>query len=563
MLAALVLCVLAAGPAAQGQQRIETPVRPGPSPPTESSRSDGPRLPREADPVLRGMREAQEFLRQNRVEEGLARLRDLQEDNPENWQVAEALGRTLEAVGRREEAILLYRRVADRAAEPGPPLIELQRLYRAAELWPAALEVSLEYLRRVGEKDAWVAEEVESLIRTDRVGPEAVRAIEAARKDRPDDLRLRELLLLAQLYQGDATRAMDEAAALDRERRADGAVVLKYARLAQEKGKLEAALAGYDRLLRESKEEAMRDAVLLARAQTLRGLGRMPEALAAFEEAARLPRIGLAARTEKADLLAGQMGRPEEAAAEYRALLAEMNGRGARGPEIDRIRLTLADLEIRLGRPGEAAAIYEDLAAHASEPESRAQALFRAGEMLFFQGKLKEAEEAWYAVGDSFPGQRWVNDALEGVLRIGENNDEGGVPLAAYAQAEYQRRLGRLDRGLVLIDEALEKHPDSRAADDLRLQRVRLLLGLGRFPEARAAADTLANRHPESRLSPRAYWEVAERLAADPASVDLAQSICLEILMRFPESLEAPLARAALQRWKGTGHDGATPEGGS
>lgn len=526
--------------------RRERPA-PSTSPAEEPSRRGRP-----ADPVLTGLQEAQGLLRGGRIDDGLKKLAGLEDAYPLEWRVVEAFGRTLESLDRREEAAAVFRRAADRFADPARPLAELQRLHRAMGDAAKALADCLEYLVRVEQGDSWVADELESLVRTDGLGATAIHALEEALRKKPDDPRLREILVVARLHQGEASRAVEDADALDRDRRAGGRMLLRFARMAQDKGLAEPALLAYDRLRGRDLPATLRDQVLLARAQTLRGLGRPVEALAAYEEAAQRPALAATARIERADLLAGPLNRPEEAIAAYRDALTAI-GRDAgpaAGRTADRVRLAMAELEIRLGRPSEAAIIYQELARTAAEPGERAEALYRAGEMLFFQGKLKEAQDSWYAVTDSFPGQRWVNDALEGVLRIGENSDEGGVPLAALAQAEYQRRLGRVERGLEIVGEALAAHPASRAADDLWLARTNLLLVLDRIPEARAAADTLAARFPDSRLAPRALDAVAARLLLDPLTESEGQAVYLDLLTRYPESLEAPRARAALQRVK-------------
>jgi TolA-binding protein len=178
----------------------------------------------------------------------------------------------------------------------------------------------------------------------------------------------------------------------------------------------------------------------------------------------------------------------------------------------------------------------------------RASALYHAGEMLFYQGKLREAQDTWYEVSDNFPKSRWVNDALAGVLMVGENSDDGGIPLTALAQAIYQRRLGRPERGMQLIDEAIARYPQTRAGDRLRETRVLLLLDLARNDEARAEADSLAVKYPESARGPAVFLAVADRLAADPATEAEAEAVYMELLTRFPDALEASQARAALQK---------------
>lgn len=552
------------------------------SPPTRSRLGRTP-----ADPVEQGLHEAAGFLRQGKIEDGIRRLQELQAANPRDARVMQALGRTLEGASRRDEAIALYRRVAAAATDAAPALIELQRAQRTAEDWAGALDTCLEYLARVGDRDAWVADEVESLVRTDRVGPQAIHALERAHSARPDDARLRELLIMARLHQGEADKAIEDATAMDRERKARGAYLIRYADLALEKGFLPAALQGFDRVLQLDPGEQVRDGALLRRARVLRGLGRLPESSAGFEAAAgsKSSSVRAAALAERADLLAGKMQRPADALGAYAALLDELrretvrrdardgrqdgsqdghqgqdqgqdgrldgNQNGSRqGSPVtpDRVRLAMAELRIRLEQPGEAAVLYRALADSSADPEVRAEALYRAGEMLFYQGKLREAQDTWFEVTDNYPKSRWVNDALAGVLMVGENTDDGGMPLAALAQAMYQRRLGRPERGIQVIDESVVRYPRTRAGDRLRHERVLLLLDLARTADARAEADSLAVTYPQSALGARAFLAVADRLAANPATEAEAEAVYLELLTRFPDSLEASQARTALQK---------------
>jgi tetratricopeptide (TPR) repeat protein len=525
------------------------PVRVGPGRPN-ATRSPG--TVKSLDPVERGLSEAAGFLRQGKVDDAVQRLRELHTANPDNWRVVLVLGRTLESIGRRDEAMALYRQEATTASDPGPTLIELQRLQREAEDWDGALATCLEYLTRVGDQDAWVADEVESLVRSDKVGPQAIRALEKARAARPDDQRLRELLIVARLHGNEGDQAMEEAAAIDRERKAHGQYLFRYAGVAQEKGLHPAALKGLDRVLQLDPTSSVREAALLARARTLRDLGRLTESAAGFDAAAAAasPSIRCAALSDQADLLAVKMRRPADALVAYQKLLAELSHGappdGAVTP--DGVRLAIADLQIRLEQPGEAALIYRTLADSAADGEVRAEALYHAGEMLFYQGKLREAQDTWYEVVDNHPKSRWDNDALAGILMVGESNDEGGMPLTALAQAIYQRRLGRPERGLQLLDEALRQYPNARAGARLLHQKVFLLLDLARTGEARAAADSLASKYPENELGAEALLAVADQLAAVPATESEAEAVYLELLTRFPDSLQAARARMALQK---------------
>jgi tetratricopeptide (TPR) repeat protein len=354
---------------------------------------------------------------------------------------------------------------------------------------------------------------------------------------------------------------MQKAADLDRERKAGGQILLRYASTAEEKMYDDVALDGYDRILKLQPSERVRGEALYRKASVLLRLGRRDESLAAYDAAASgNGPFAFKARLEKAGILDREMHRPEEALAAYEQVLNQL-GTAPGGDEAqmsDDVRLAMAECQLRLARPDEAMRLYQELTEKGNDPETRAASLYQVGEMLFYQGKLKEAEDTWYQLTDKYPTLRWVNDALARILLLGENGDAGGVPVTALAQAEYQRRLGNVNAGLKLVDEALAQYPTSGAADDLLLERVSLLLTLGKVPEAKTVADTLAARFPKSLLAPRALMAVANEQARQPGGGTEAQALYMELLLRFPDSLEAADARAVLQRLKDKNRDSST-----
>ncbi len=517
-------------------------VRPMPMPPPVA-------VPQ--DPVERAIQESGGLLRLGKSDEAVAKLEDVYKQHPDNWRVVQMLGWALEGTGDRARAIDLYKDAAGHLAHPVQALVELERLYREENDWNQALSLCLDIRRTHPDASSWVTDEIESLIRTDKVGEPALQALEDAIRKSPGDAQLEDLLVQGLLYQGRTDQAIAQAATLDHDRKARGAVLLGVCELAAQKGNQAAALNGYDVLLKSDPVKPVHDEALFRRAETLRALGRAEESLAAFDLASDSGAFAGQARLEKAEVLALDLHRPKDALAAYQAVL-DPGGSGRIDPALrDRVQLAMADCDVRLEQPDNASKIYgalADSANGAADPEVRASALFQVGEMFFYQGKLKEAVEAWYKLTDRAPNDPIVNQALERILLLGEKSDNGGIPVTALAQAEYQRRLGQPDKALKIVDDALAQYAASRAADALGRERALLLLDLGKLPDARAEADTLAARFPGSAQASRTLLDVAARLAGTPNGATEARSIYLMILLRFPDSLEAPEARAALQK---------------
>ncbi len=508
-----------------------------------------------ADPIDRGITEARGLLRIGRKDEGLQKLRELRTAYPTDTRVLLYLGKQLFENGQTEEAIGLYRSNLDTVQEAGPILIDLERIYRESKRWPEAVETCLEYQNRLGDRGGWVENELESLIRSDRLGEETIRAIEKGAERHPDDPGLSRLFVLALFYNGESTKALERAAALDQKQGGRGDALLAYAGLALDKAAFADARQAYELALKLDLPSATRQDVLYRRAQILRKERKLEESLLAYDELlATKPRAELArtARLEKAQILAGELNRRDAALVAYRELLASVTPpRGKEEMAIsEQTRLAMADCELLLEHPADAESLYASLADSARSPEVRVAALFQQAEMSFYQGHLKEAEKLYYRLTDEYPTDAWVNDALERILQIGENA-AGGSGLTAIAQAAYQRRLGRQDRALVLLDEALTGAAKSPVADDLMLSRVRTLLDLGRTGEAQASAESLAVAFVDSPLAPRALYETARQWAARPEGQAAASALYEKILLQFPNCLEAPDARAALQELKG------------
>jgi tetratricopeptide (TPR) repeat protein len=553
----LALAWLVCSGTGDAKAQAEGSLRLGPSSPAEP---EGQKL----GPVLTGMNEARGLYRLGRVDEAVQKLRELHRAYPDEIGVTQSLGSLLEASGKGDEALNLYREAAARATNPGPDLVQVERLYREAQAWDRALDTCLEYRERLGSAgETWVNDEIESLIRADRIGDTAIRSLESAVRRRPEDGKLRELWVTALFHQGKTEKALEEAATLDKNLKANGTLLFRYARLADDKQSYSAALAAYDMVLQRDPPAQVKSEAQFRRAAALRHLGRLEEALTALRAlGAGDGAYAFRARQDEAVLLSQELHRPEEALAALRTILDSLAGEKgeALSQVADETRLAMADCQLSLGRPADALGLYQELAEKAVDAAVRVQALFQVGEMLFYQGKLKEAQDAYYQVVDKYPQEADVNDALARILLLGEDSDNGGVPLTALAQSEYQRRLGNLQKGIKLVDDALAQYPDSRAADALHFQRTKLLLELGRSVEARAAVDTLAARFPNSPLAPRAYLAVAGQLQKSPAGDSDVQAIYTTILLRFPDSLEAPEARAALRALKERTRESSTRE---
>ena len=176
------------------------------------------------DPIDAGLSEARGFLRLGRAEDAIRRLQMLNAQHPGEWRVLDFLTSALIANGRAGEAESLLKASAEKMSDPVPALINLERAYRTQQKWDDAVSTCLDIQNRAPGRNDWVFDELESLIRSDRAGKEALRGLEDASHKHPMEDRLADLWIRSLFLAGQSDRALKEAAARDRDRKAKGSI---------------------------------------------------------------------------------------------------------------------------------------------------------------------------------------------------------------------------------------------------------------------------------------------------------------------------------------------------
>lgn len=511
-------------------------------------------------PLDLAIREAEAELRQGNVEAGLTLFDQLYESNKGNAKVAQLYGRHLLEQDRTPRAIEVFQQSIGETDGSSILVQELERIYRQLDRNQEALDLCLDYLEKHPDDSRWVSGELESLVRMPELADAGLARLSKIQRSHPDDDGLADLYLESLFFAGQTVPAMEFAGKLDQERKAGGGTLYQLALLAERKGSPDDALLAIDQALLARPAPPLHTEMLYDRARILRKLGRPDETLVAYDAVVSAdPESELANRAlyDKAQMLQHELNRFSDAHAVYQALLDRVTP--VRTAEdittANEVQLEMANCDLQLGRLEEAGQLFGQMAEQATDPAVRVEAVYQVAEMLFYQGKMQEAETKYYELVDAYPTASWVNDALDRILQIGENPDEGGVPLAALAQAEFQRRLGNLNKAITLIDDAVASFPNSTAQDDLLLRKASYQLDLGEAATAKATADTLASRFPDSRLAPKCFLEIAEHHLASPDGETAAKAICTEILLRWPNSIEAPVARGTIDRLEGRSRD--------
>jgi len=276
----------------------------------------------------------------------------------------------------------------------------------------------------------------------------------------------------------------------------DPAVSTARAELSRTWGRLDEALAAYDRAVEEFPKNAV---ARNGRAETLRTLGRLDEALAAYDRTVEdFPRDAFA-RNGRAEMLR-TLGRLDEALAAYdRAVEDFPRNAVARSGRAETLRT--------LGRLDEALATYDRTV---EEFPQNAVARNGRAETLRALGRLDEALAAYDRTVEEFPREVVARTGRAETLRALDRLDEAlaaydraveDFPRDAFARsgrAETLRALGRLDEALAAYDRSVEDFPRNAVA---RSGRAETLRTLGRLDEALAAYDRTVEDFPRDAFA--------------------------------------------------------------
>ena len=266
-------------------------------------------------------------------------------------------------------------------------------------------------------------------------------------------------------------------------------------------------------------------------AETLRAMGRLPEALAAYDSAIAQHPESVVAKNGRAETLRA-LNRLPEALAAYDSAIAQH-------PESVVAKNGRAETLRALNRLPEALAAYDSIVA--DHPENVVARSGRA-ETLRALGRLPEALDAYDSIAEH----------LEDIF-------------VKTGRAEVLRALARLPEALAVYDSIVADHPENVVA---RSGRAETLRALGRLPEALAVYDSIVADHPEDVVAKSGRAEVLKTLghlddalaaydsivADNPEDAVARNGRCcvLVALRRYDEALELlPEAPTTPQDWIG------------
>jgi tetratricopeptide (TPR) repeat protein len=256
-------------------------------------------------------------------------------------------------------------------------------------------------------------------------------------------------------------------------------------------GRLGEALDAYDAVVADSSADVVARS---GRAEVLKAMGRLGEALGAYDSAILDFPEDVVARTGRAEVLK-TMGRLGEALAAYDSVIADFS-------ESVVARTGRAEVLKAMGRLGEALAAYDSVIADFSE-----SVVARTGraEVLKAMGRLGEALAAYDSLigdfSDDVVARNGRAEVLKAMGRLGEAlaaydsviADFSENVVARNGRAEVLKAMGRLVEALREYDDILVRFGNPRYA---RTGRLSVLVLLDRYQDA---LREISNARPETQ----------------------------------------------------------------
>jgi tetratricopeptide (TPR) repeat protein len=307
-------------------------------------------------------------------------------------------------------------------------------------------------------------------------------------------------------------------------------------------GRLEEALREYEAAIREFPHDVVARA---GRAEVLKGMGRLEEALQEYEATVREFPESVVARNGRAEVLKG-MGRLEEALREYEATVRDF-------PESAVARNGRAGVLKGMGRLEEALQEYE-----ATVREFPNNVIARTGraEVLRGMGRLEEALREYEATVREFPNNVFARsgraEVLKGMGRLEEALREYEVAVrefpenvvACNGRAEVLKGMGRLEEALREYEATVREFPNNVFA---RTGRAEVLKGMGRLEEALQEYEATVRELPHDVFARTGRAEVLKGMGRLEEALHEYEATVRE----FPNNVIARTGRAEVLKGMG------------
>ncbi len=181
------------------------------------------------------------------------------------------------------------------------------------------------------------------------------------------------------------------------------------------------------------------------------------------------------------------------------------------------------------------------------DPVVKEVAAFDLVELALFGGDIDVATEGYAKFAKQYRRGYLTNDAISRGLLIRDNLGGGHEPLQHYGRAAMWLRLAAPDSALAACRALLGAFPDGDLKDDVYLMMGDAAVQTATPETALPFYQALVDSLPETPHQVTAQMRIGHYYSDTVRDVPRAIAAYEEVLVRFPESLEAAEARKILQ----------------
>ncbi len=356
-----------------------------------------------------------------------------------------------------------------------------------------------------------------------------------------DAIFYRKLLGDLCLEAGDHECAAREYMQLADESPGQVSALLVFGKRCQSDGAYEVAIRVFERMIEKPPDVRAVPGALTEIARCQVQIARWDDALATYrrlQDEYPETTYALAARFESAGILLRGRGRPEEAEASYRELLAISKGPWAEADP----QFGVAECALWVDDVERARGIYRAIREREFSDTTHERALYEEGNTFLYEGRFAEADSLFKQVASKYPKGAHVNDALGSSILVNTNADEASV-VKVYGSALHRLRTGRAVEAAALLEGLEREAPRAALVDEAALLLARALRASGRPREAALACDRAVASATVPDLAADAHLLKADILAVESKDSAAALAEYEEILVGFPDTLAADRAR--------------------
>ena len=368
--------------------------------------------------------------------------------------------------------------------------------------------------------------------------------------------RLRESTGRTELYEilgdlyiklGQMDKALDCYKTIGSRLNDDGQSLIRFATRAHDSKAYGTAISAIDEYFKVSKKKNSADMALLTKARAQLAAGQYKEALGNYRSLASNS-IDLAVKDEAGFTLglifAEHWKDCDSAMAAWTTMLQD-----AKDPVMANMaRLEMAICHIRRNEYGQAEQLLTTVATSTNRDPNIEKAIFLLGEIRFYSGDFKKADEIFRQMVRQFPNAAFSNDALMriDVISVAGGDEADTGSLAPFAEAMKARLTGDPNRAAeILSNPAFDSSPVAEQA--LFYSGVSFAAG----NDAARAVDALKkyiDKYPDGLYTDRAYLETGDLLCLRPETQGQAMAAYNKILELYPDGPVTEIARQRLRQ---------------